>query len=41
MTSPIGHTNESMQALVDNDAKVEATGAEQRSTHAVRAFGTH
>lgn len=41
MTSPIGYTNESMQALVDNGAQVEAAGAEQRSAHAVRAFGTH
>ncbi len=40
MTSLIGHTNESMQALVDNGAQVEAAGAEQRSAHGVRAFGT-
>ena len=40
MTSPIGHRNESMQALVDNGAQVEAADAKQRSAHAVRAFGT-
>ena len=41
MTSLTRQPQQGVDLLVDNGAQVEATGAGQRSAHAVRAFGAH